>query len=265
MAETMMQNHEPQSSQSTEQSSICAHDASDSKIKEIPSIEKINVVDSYDNIAETFSGTRYKAWPTTVKFVMGLRPSTRCLEVGCGNTKNMIRDDIEMIGIDSSKNLIDIGKARGKKVELGDGCDLRFKDGEFDSVFSIAVLHHVSSDHRRIKFVSEMMRVCAIGGDIMIEVWATTEPKFETSKVIRVNSDEHTSDESSEGTDRLVSFLSRTDNTVYERYYHFFTESEFRRLIDEVRCSNKRLNGKIHFENHNWVFIGKVVDDSPIS
>jgi len=224
---------------------------------ETPLIEKTNVIDSYDRIAQTFSGTRYKAWPSTVRFVSDLPFGSRCLEVGCGNAKNMIRDDIDMIGIDSSEKLIDIGLAKGKRVEVGDGCDLRFKDDEFDSVFSIAVLHHVSNHNRRIRFVSEMIRVCGSDGNVMIEVWATSEPKFATSHVIQPDF----ADSSEENTDRLVSFMSKTDNMRYDRYYHFFTETEFGDLIENTWYKTKHLRGKIHFENHNWVFIGKVIDD----
>lgn len=225
-------------------------------MSKIPEIEKINVIESYDSIAETFSGTRYKAWPSTIKFVTGLPAGTRCLEVGCGNAKNMIRNDIDMIGVDSSKNLIDIGIAKGKKVEICDGCDLRFKDNEFDSVFSIAVLHHVSSRERRNRFICEMMRVCKPEGDIMIEVWATSEPKFEKSRIVHINPTEDKNP--TENTDRLVSFVSKIDNMPYDRYYHFFTESEFKELINDACHDTKCLDGKIHFENHNWVFTGKV-------
>jgi len=227
----------------------------------VPNMEIENVIKTYDNISVTFDGTRYKAWPMTIEFVNTIPKNSTCLEVGCGNGKNMFRNDINMIGIDTSNELLKIAKNKGKTVSYGDGCSIDFKDDSFDSVFSIAVLHHVSSHQRRMLFVSEMIRVCKLNGTIMIQVWATTEPKFKKSKQIIRDSE---NDEKYSNHDRLVSFLSKTDNKTYERYYHFFEKEEFANLINDVndKCKhyNKMLKGDICFEKDNWIFIGKVIN-----
>lgn len=219
----------------------------------MPIIEKLNVVEAYDNIADTFSGTRYKAWPSTIKFIQDLEPDIRCLEIGSGNGKNMIRDDIEMIGIDVSEKLVEIARNKGKNVEVGNGCDIKYPDNYFDVVFSIAVLHHVSTLERRKKFIEEMIRVCKPNGNIMLEVWSTTEPKFLTSTPI----------ETMATNDRMVSFFSRIDNKTYDRYYYFFSEDDFRNLIKEsyVECDEgiKKLDGDIYHESNNWIFLGKII------
>jgi ubiquinone/menaquinone biosynthesis C-methylase UbiE len=230
-----------------------------------PSIERYNVIDSYDRIADTFSGTRYKAWPSTIKFIKHLKSGIRCLEVGSGNGKNMIRDDIDIIGIDVSEKLVEICRKNGKQVEVGDGCNIRFTDNAFDAVFSIAVLHHISSFERRRRFISEIIRVCKGEGEVMIEVWATSEPKFKTSKAV----ESVESVESVDTNDRMVSFFSRTDGKSYDRYYHFFTEEEFRELIDNTIISTddgiKCLEGLIYGESDNWIFVGRVVLKNLIS
>ena len=214
-------------------------------------IEQTNVIDTYNIIADTFNGTRYKPWPSVVKFITDLKPGTKCLEVGCGNAKNMFRDDIDMIGIDSSQKLIDIGLIKGKNVYLGDGCDIKYNDNFFDSVISIAVLHHVFTEERRIKFIQEMIRVCKPDGIIMIEVWATSDPKFETSPKL--------DDKNANNNDRMVSFMSKNDRKSYDRYYHFFTQEEFKMLIKNSSFQNKHIEGKIHLESNNWTFQGKIV------
>jgi ubiquinone/menaquinone biosynthesis C-methylase UbiE len=213
-------------------------------------IEKSNVIDTYNIIADTFNGTRYKPWPSVVKFIEELNSGTKCLEVGCGNAKNMFRDDIDMIGIDTSEKLIEIGRKKGKNVSLGDGCDIKYTDDFFDSVISIAVLHHVFTEERRIKFIQEMIRVCKPGGKIMIEVWATSDPKFETSPKL-----EH---KDASDNDRMVSFLSKTTKITYDRYYHFFSKEEFEILIKKSSLKSKTIEGEFFFESNNWIFRGGI-------
>ncbi|XP_030836712.1 alkylated DNA repair protein alkB homolog 8 isoform X2 [Strongylocentrotus purpuratus] len=47
--------------------------------------QQVHVV--YNNIAQNFSGTRYKPWPKVVDFLNGLEPGSLVLDVGCGNGK----------------------------------------------------------------------------------------------------------------------------------------------------------------------------------
>ena len=76
-------------------------------MESIPEIEKKYVVDSYNKIANSFSETRYKAWPSTVRFIQSLPVNSKVLEVGCGNGKNMlVRDDVQIQGCDISNELI---------------------------------------------------------------------------------------------------------------------------------------------------------------
>ena len=41
----------------------------------------------YEDIADHFSGTRYKPWPRVVEFVMEQPPFSLLADVGCGNGK----------------------------------------------------------------------------------------------------------------------------------------------------------------------------------
>ncbi|VBB18853.1 S-adenosyl-L-methionine-dependent methyltransferase, partial [Yasminevirus sp. GU-2018] len=225
-------------------------------------VEKKYVVEAYDDIANGFDKTRYKPWPKTVEFVQSLAQKSSCLEVGCGNGKNLFREDIEMIGLDSSSKLVEIARSKGKNVVVGDGCDLPFLDDRFDAVMSIAVLHHVHTFQRQTKFLQEMLRVCKIGGKVMIEVWATTDPKFTRSSPLE-NGDPH---------DRVVSFCSKSDEVQKGRYYHFYEKNELEDLIYEVRlktqnsdqvpCKKKKFSGNVVFDSNNWTFVGEVCSDT---
>lgn len=63
--------------------------------------EKRHVKKVYDEIANHFSTTRYKAWPTVGRYMEGILPVSIGVDVGCGNGKNMlIRPDLLTFGLD---------------------------------------------------------------------------------------------------------------------------------------------------------------------
>lgn len=99
-----------------------------------------------------------------------------------------------------------------------------------------------------------MQRVCRPGGKIMLEVWATSEPKFVKSKSVDENLSEAYQQNDN---DKMVSFENRNKQR-YERFYHFFDRSEFRSLT-EVEGKGKRMEGEIYLECENWIFIGNCV------
>lgn len=219
------------------------------KYNKIPTIEKKYVIDAYNNISEKFSQTRYKPWKSTKKFIDSIDRidnTTSILEVGCGNGKNMYRNDISMFGIDSSEKLIDICVNKGLKCIVGDGCNLPYDEDTFDNIFSIAVIHHLSTRERRNKFIREMLRVCKVGGKFMLEGWATSDAKYNNSKKME-----------NKNNDRLVSFTNNINNYSYDRFYHFFNKDEFEELC-KIRYNGKYLEGKIYEEHNNWIFMGIV-------
>lgn len=49
---------------------------------------------------------------------------------------------------------------------------LPVRDQTFDSVISIAVIHHFSTKSLRAKAIGEMHRILKVGGRLLIYVWA---------------------------------------------------------------------------------------------
>lgn len=214
----------------------------------VPSdIEKSSVIDIYSNITERFSETRYKAWPSTKKFIESLDPNSKVLEVGCGNGKNMlVRTDLNFEGIDACPNLVKLCQERGLNVNEGFATHLEYDSNIFDACISIAVIHHISTHDRRKQCVREMIRVLKEGGKIMIEVWDRSESKYTETKPY--NNDIG---------DRMISFTNR-DGSKFDRYYHFSDENEFKSMID-VEVDGFKIDGIIYNEKQNWIFIGTKV------
>jgi alkylated DNA repair protein alkB family protein 8 len=53
-----------------------------------------------------------------------------------------------------------------------DSLKLPVRSGIFDSVISIAVVHHFSTKTLRISAINEMHRILKVGGKVLIYVWA---------------------------------------------------------------------------------------------
>ncbi len=92
----------------------------------------------------------------------------RILDVGCGDgtlTARLAATGADVVGIDASPVLVEVARARGLDVLLGDAAAMTF-DGEFDAVFSNAALHWIL-DYDAV--ASAMFRALRPGGRLAVE------------------------------------------------------------------------------------------------
>ncbi|XP_071737740.1 tRNA (carboxymethyluridine(34)-5-O)-methyltransferase [Rutidosis leptorrhynchoides] len=149
---------------------------SSTNVQSTPEIEKKYVHRVYDAIAPHFSATRYAKWPKVSTFLNNLAPGSVILDAGCGNGKYLgLNQDCYFIGCDISAPLIQICSDRGHEVLVADAVNLPYRSGYGDAAISIAVLHHLSTEHRRKKAIDELVRVVKIGGHVLITVWAVEQ------------------------------------------------------------------------------------------
>ena len=116
-------------------------------------MEKQHVYEVYEKIAPHFSDTRYKPWPMIVEYLNSLEDGSLVADVGCGNGKYLgVNPNLNMIGTDRSFNLIGCARERSQQFQtfVADSLTLPLRSNAFDSVISIAVVHHFSSNSLRI-------------------------------------------------------------------------------------------------------------------
>ncbi|MBN3281762.1 TRM9B methyltransferase, partial [Polyodon spathula] len=149
-------------------------------------LERDHVHSVYEKIAPHFNDHRYKAWPKVRQFLLDQEPGSIIADIGCGNGKylHINRESFKM-GCDYCLPLVDLARDHGHEVQVCNGLRLPYRDGCFDAILSIAVIHHFSTKERRIRAIQEMARTLRVGGRIMIYVWAMEQKrrKFEKQDV----------------------------------------------------------------------------------
>jgi alkylated DNA repair protein alkB family protein 8 len=234
----------------------------ESKHSDVPTeIEKKHVYDVYEKIASHFSHTRYKPWPRVAEYLNKLPKGALNADVGCGNGKYLnVNNDIFSIGTDRSFNLVNICKEKSKTNQLfvADSLKLPFRSNVFDSVISIAVVHHFSNVELRLKAISELIRILSPSGTLLIYVWALEQEnkKFENQDnfVAWHLQNNYENDVKVETLGPEILKEDKKNSTVYHRYYHMFIKGELEDLLKKFE------NVSIvesYYDHANWCCILK--------
>ncbi|XP_045930473.1 alkylated DNA repair protein alkB homolog 8 isoform X1 [Micropterus dolomieu] len=147
----------------------------------------------YDAIASHFSSTRHSPWPRVCHFLSSLPPGGVLADVGCGNGKYLgVNPEVIAVGCDHSSALVQICAERGFQAFVSDALCVPLRTASCDACISIAVIHHFSTQERRLAAVRELVRLLKPGGRALIYVWAfEQEYNKQRSKYLRDQNKEH--------------------------------------------------------------------------
>ncbi|KAL7548368.1 hypothetical protein ACHAWF_011657 [Thalassiosira exigua] len=176
-----------------------------------PATERRHVHEVYDAIAAQWHHTRGKrgvAWPGATRFLEDLPPGSVVADVGCGDGKYfpaIWASGSYVVGTDISEPLLRTaaaastpdgeesgGSGRGggdgpqhrklstekralgarPAVAVADCIHLPLRSGSCDAAICIAVMHHLSTEGRRLRCLSELRRIVRRGGLINVQAWA---------------------------------------------------------------------------------------------
>ncbi|KZV66511.1 S-adenosyl-L-methionine-dependent methyltransferase [Peniophora sp. CONT] len=251
-------------------------------IDENPSTyESRHVHDVYDQIASHFSTTRYKPWPIISRFLSELPTGWVGLDSGTGNGKYLPLPlerpgAVCTIGLDRSRNLLEIAKAAGdadREVVWGDVLGRGWRTGAFDYVISIATIHHLATHERRQQAVERLLEcVSAEHGRVLVYVWAIEQDDL-SKRAIPLSSHDQPSPQPDQtaGQDVFVPWVlsqqqprakkpRRQRNAAaqleepekpepapqtFHRYYHMFAEGELDALVHGAARSIGLSVGKV--------------------
>ncbi|KAL0272725.1 UNVERIFIED_CONTAM: hypothetical protein PYX00_005587 [Menopon gallinae] len=227
-------------------------------------LEESYVHEVYEKISDHFSETRHKPWPNVLKFVQSLPVGSILVDFGCGNGKYFNKESLRFeIGLDTSFNLMEVCRNRGFECFCCNCLQVPLRDNIADGCISIAVIHHLVTEERRKKAISEMVRILKPNGRALIYVWAKNQErqnkkssylKQNTRKSQDINVEEknvvlndikadltlpvHTNRTNFVHNDLLVPWKLKDKHIknegdecpVYLRYYHVFEDEELKEL-----------------------------------
>lgn len=218
----------------------------------------------YDLISEKFSQTRNRFWGGLEFIKKYVQKDKKILDFGCGNGRllEILKNkNINYVGVDVSMKLIDLAqnKLQSKKwfrdvrfLKLEhDFRKLGFPDNYFDTVYSIAVFHHLPSSKLRIETAEELCRIVKKGEYIIITVWDLWKRRCDKrvkwdwlNKVLRKSE--------LDWNDCWITFTDNKGN-VFKRFHHAFTKKDLKKTFLKAGFTIKKV-AKI---DGNIVLIGK--------
>lgn len=213
----------------------------------------------YELISEKFSQTRYRFWGELEFIKNYTKDNAQVLDFGCGNgrlVEILLDKNINYVGVDVCENLINAAKKNmaglreSRKIQfLKIGSDFKklpFPSEFFDSIYSIAVFHHLPGSKLRLEVTRELYRLLKKDGFIVITVWNLWQPRYR--KNIFKNWKEKIFKKSAlDFNDCYVSFTDNQGNK-FNRFHHAFTKYDLTKLLrksgfEVIEC--RRIKGNI--------------------
>jgi ubiquinone/menaquinone biosynthesis C-methylase UbiE len=190
------------------------------------------VVEDYDNIAKDFSGTRKVEWQSFPLILPHIKDNDYIVDIGCGNGRvlNFLEKhrQIKYLGIDNSKNLLELAKENHAKSQFihGDMLNLPVESKTADKALAIASLHHIPSRELRAKAVQEAHRILKEKGLYILTVWNLFQPKYK-KYIWRARMKWLLSFGKYDSRDTFIPW----GNSGVNRYYYAFTLEEVKKLL----------------------------------
>ena len=196
---------------------------------------------TYQIIAEHFNNSRAYLWNSVKKFLDKIPKNSVILEVGSGNGKNLMRrTDCINLAIDLCSQFCKISQKKNIDSIIANNLSIPFKSNTIDYILSIAVIHHLTTEHRRLQAISELIRVLKPGGKILLQVWAYEQPAKSKNQFTKQ--------------DNLVTYKSPDKSICEKRFYHVFKSGELDKLVQKLNISNVTITDSF-WEVGNWVVI----------
>ena len=128
------------------------------------------VANRYDFLNDLLSLGRTKAWRRVVTSIIGPKPGIKILDIAAGtgaSTRPLVDAGADVIAVDFSAGMINVGKKRNKDITFvqGDALNLPFEDNSFNVTTISFGLRNTSNINLALK---DALRVTKAGGRIVI-------------------------------------------------------------------------------------------------
>ncbi|KAI9906764.1 hypothetical protein PsorP6_004567 [Peronosclerospora sorghi] len=137
-----------------------------------------------------------------------------------------------------------------------DALQVPLRSGAFDAALSIAVLHHISTDKRRVALISELARLVRVGGQVLIVAWAFEQDECSKRRFKQQDvmvewklQQKYVKDEEHEDTNSHGQFDRNRRWVVYKRYCHLYRSGELEALVAQVSILELV---SVEYSRSNW-------------
>lgn len=222
-------------------------------------VQKLNELNRafYTKQAISFHETRQVSWPgwgrvsdliVTNGYIVN---NPKILDIGCGNGRflkelysNRVIERGSYVGIDSSKELIEIAEENVKEVknvflqfyhlDLVSKPDIvRYLNTKFNLVVMFGLMHHIPDYQNRLNLINQAMRLLDKEGLLVISFWQfmktsrLSQKRLPENKVKEVLGELHSDLEEGD-------YLLDWDNSALARYCHNFSDDELEKLQSDI-------------------------------
>ena len=194
--------------------------------------KKINQ-ETYNSISKNWETKRDYFWQTVVDFVDSFenKEELTYLDLGCGSGRNLeLAEELgykkeNLLGIDFSKNLLNIVKEKGFQTQKNDLEQLDLEANSLDVIVCIAAHHHLLESGAQKRALEEMRRVLKSEGKLLLANWFPQKDFIEKSvkkkKFIFIE-------------EQVVQVYYEFERKKYDRFYYLFKEEELIQLVQEA-------------------------------
>lgn len=193
----------------------------------------------YDMMSQKFSETRKFFWRGMEFIGDYAKDGDNILDFGCGNGRLVelfSNKNIKYFGVDVSQKLIDIAKNKypdeGLHFQKISGSDsLAFADNFFNSVYSIAVFHHLPKEQAK-KMAQELFRITKSDGHIIITAWNLYQKNY-IKNIFKNWLGKLVGESELDWKGCYISFKNN-EGKIFQRYHHAYTKKELKNIFSRV-------------------------------
>ncbi|MFX1418239.1 MAG: class I SAM-dependent methyltransferase [Promethearchaeota archaeon] len=238
---------------------------------------------SFNKIAEDYHLKRKKPWRPLQFFLQflnnkGYSFKGRSLDLGCANGRNfkiMSSAPNKLIGMDISpkllrkanENLKDINQYSHEEsvyfqLILGDMTSLPIRQDSIDNIFSIAALHHIKKKFERKRTIFQIFESLKDNGKLVLTVWRKWQKSLRNYFLLdwfkRIFTFNYKNQQKSIGLeefgDKIVPWALSKENQAYNRFYHFFSKKELKKLLKKFNVREFKITGGPTDRDNFFVF-----------
>jgi len=244
--------------------------------------------DLYNFIAADFSKKKSKPWKDLETFVEEIKEKEISflgynIDLGCANGRNFsvfIQPNNKLIGVDNSFEFLKIARDHIKsdnnlpknssnfiQLILSDILFLPIRPNVIQNILSIATIHHINDKTQLNYAISQIYYLLRNKGYFLFTVWRKYQKNYRSyfikDKIKRLFNPKYRKIQIKLGLneygDKFVPWTLSAEKKTYNRFYHFFSNKEIKKLLNEYIILEFKKMGGPNKKDNFFILAQKVI------